>query len=140
MRDWHFITCIAILSVFIYVYGKADRSESFPKKSECCLSELDHTSFHDSIANGVCFVLFYVDNSNACDKEMFHLNQIARKNGQKASFFKVNVEKYPKCGSYCNISGVPSVLIFKDGKEQRRILGVVSKRNIEIIYNRYAKL
>lgn len=139
-EERHFIVLIALLTIFIYVFGKTDRHSGSPDAVVSCLSELDDNSFKDSISSGICMVLFYVKNSHACDKEIFHLSQIARKNNQSVSFFKVDVGTYPKCGDFYNISGVPSVLIFKNGKEKRRILGVVSLRNMEIIYSRFAKL
>lgn len=140
IKDSHFIILITLLTIVVHIYGSVDTSDCCSDDAESCLSELDNTSFYDSISSGVCFVLFYVEDSEPCDKEMFRLNYIAQEYGKKISFFKIDVEKYPECCDYCNISGVPSILIFNDGREKRRILGVVSKRNMRIISDRYAKL
>lgn len=139
-KDSHFIVLITLLTIFIYIYGRADMRGQSPDHIASCLSELDDHSFKDSISSGICFVLFYMENSQPCAKEIFLLNQIAKESSQTASFFKIDVEKYPKCSDNYKVSGAPSILIFDNGKEKRRIMGVVSLRNIEIIYDRYAKL
>jgi hypothetical protein len=77
IKDSLFIVLITLLTVFIYIYGKEDISAFCSDQTGYSITELEDASFSDSISSGVCFVLFYVENSASCYKEMYHLNQIA---------------------------------------------------------------
>jgi len=41
--------------------------------------------------------------------------------------FKLNVDDYPELTAEFNIMSIPTILIFKDGKEVDQTVGVVSK-------------
>lgn len=99
--------------------------------------ELNSVNFLDSILVGECFVLFYIEDSDFCGEMSRNLNQLAKnKQGDNTNFFKLNVGRYPESVQGYNISGVPNIFIFKDGKKYRRIMGLVSTHNLEIIYNK----
>jgi len=140
IKDWHFIGLIALLTLFIHVWGVFDSEKEFPVYTNDCLSELDNRVFMDSISSRMCFVLFYAENSKLCDRVLTDLNQVAEKNEKGISFFKVNVDKYPECCDGYAVYGIPSVIIFHEGEEINRIMGVVPKRNYELIYNKFANL
>ena len=62
-----------------------------------------------------------------------------RLNTDNIKIYKVNVDRYPELIDKYNISGVPSVLIFRKGIEDKRIMGVVPYSNLEMIYKRQIK-
>jgi len=64
IRDWHFIGLIALLTVFIHVWGICEDQKYFPVYVDDRLSALDDQIFMDSISSRVCFVLFYAEGSN----------------------------------------------------------------------------
>lgn len=47
-------------------------------------------------------------------------------------------ELIPPTGKY-NISGVPSILLFRNGKEYKRIMGIIPAYNLKMIYERDIK-
>lgn len=65
------------------------------------------------------------------------LNQMAENGREAVSFFKVDIDKYPEYCENFNIYGIPSVVLFNEGREVNRIMGVVPKRNYDVIYSRF---
>jgi len=140
IKDWHFIGLFALLTIFIHTWGMLDSKNNSYLNAYDCLSELNDEVFADSVSSRLCFVLFYAGDSKLCDRVLADLNEVAEKNNSAISFFKMDVDKYPECCESFNIYGIPSVVIYNKGKEVNRIMGVVPKRNYDVIYNRFANL
>lgn len=140
IKDWHFIGLFALLTIFIHAWGILDSKSTSHVDINDCLSELNDRVFADSVSLRLCFVLFYTDDSKLCGRVLADLNEIAEKNKSAISFFKMDVDKYPECCESFNIYGTPSVVIYNKGRKINRIMGVVPKRNYNVIYNRVANL
>ncbi len=52
-------------------------------------------------------------------------------------FYKLNTDENPDIAGEYRISGIPCLLVFKDGKEVDRIVGVVSERNITTMLEKH---
>ena len=50
---------------------------------------------------------------------------------------KVNVDENPELARKFNIKGIPTVVVLKDGSEQERIVGVVSKKKISDLLDKH---
>jgi thioredoxin-like negative regulator of GroEL len=134
IKSWYFLAALVLFTILVNILGTGNINRMSPYND--CLVELDDKSFLDSISSRLCFVLFYAENSDLCDKMNCNLNCMAKNKQSEAGFFKLNVEKYPHYNLKYNISGVPNTFIFKNGNEIKRIMGVVPERNMEIIYNK----
>ncbi len=53
--------------------------------------------------------------------------------GEKASIIKVDVDKSPKAASDYNVRGVPTLILFKNGKIKWRQSGVVPANHLKEI-------
>lgn len=62
-----------------------------------------------------------------------------RLNTDNIRIYKVNVNRYPHLIDKYNISGVYNILIFSNVIGNKRIMGVVSYSNLEMIYKRQIK-
>lgn len=99
------------------------------------LVELDDRMFSDSIVSGTCFVLFHTQ-SDVCYKMEQNLSQLNNTSDGNIRMFKLNIEAYPgEYGKYA-ISGTPTTIVFKDGQEIDRIMGIVPISNLLMIYKR----
>ncbi|WP_352421683.1 thioredoxin family protein [Proteiniphilum sp.] len=136
LKAWHFVVAIILFSGLTRWLGIRDLRRRSPDQTSGYLTELDGTSVADSLSSRWCFVLFYQENSEHCDKMEGALHLLAKNNRHRTGFFKLNPDNYPEYGQKYTISGVPTTLILHDGKEVARIMGVVSQRNLEIIYAR----
>ena len=139
MKEWHFMVLIFILTVLIHILGTQRLKHTSILDTDDCLIELNDQFFFDSISSGLCFVLFYIENSDLCNEMNYNLNWIAKEKNNDAGFFKLNLEKYPVYNEIYNISSVPNIFIFSNGEEIKRIMGIVPKHNLERIYNKISK-
>lgn len=58
------------------------------------------------------------------------LDEIAGEFGDKVKFVKVNTDENLKTAKDYAISGLPSLLVFKDGKAVERLVGLMPKSSI----------
>ena len=55
---------------------------------------------------------------------------VAEKLANDATVVKVNVDDNPSVSSKYNIRGIPTLILFKDGKEANRLIGLSSQEQI----------
>jgi len=55
---------------------------------------------------------------------------VAEKLANDATVVKVNVDDNPSVSSKYNIRGIPTLILFKDGKEANRLVGLSSQEQI----------
>jgi len=58
---------------------------------------------------------------------------VAQKLAGEAKVYKVNVDENPSVSPRFNIRGIPTLILFKDGREANRIIGLSSKEQIEAL-------
>lgn len=136
-KSWHFILMFVALVMVVNVLG-AIQVKRIPQYTiNARFSEIDENySNHNNISQ-VSVILCYKKNSDLCDKMEYNLDQLSY--DENIKYYKLDVDKYPEKGLEYNVSGVPSVLILKDGKQIERVIGVVSVSNLEIILKRISK-
>ena len=57
----------------------------------------------------------------------------AEKLGSGAKVYKINVDENPDVCPRFNIKGIPTLIVFKDGREAKRLVGLSSKEQIEAL-------
>lgn len=139
LKAWHF--CIPLVLVFIITcvveyYDSSDVTGE--ETSDRQLEELDVKSMSDTEKEDLNFVLAYTPDCHRCVKMENLLIEISQDNTDKAGFFKIDISKNPDMMYEYNISGVPCIIVFKDNKEVNRIMGVISHKNLNMIYHRVA--
>jgi thioredoxin-like negative regulator of GroEL len=134
-KSWHFVLLFITLFVITNILGTMALKNS-PTVNDTGLTELDNLTINDIISTDVSFVLFYKEDSELCDKMEYNLCLLSKEEKDKVKYYKLNIEKYPGKYSKHDVSGTPSILIYKEGKEIDRIVGFIPKSNLDIIYNR----
>lgn len=66
------------------------------------------------------------------------LKQVASEVGDKATIVKIDVDKNQQAAAHYQIRGVPTLILFKDGKQLWRQSGVVPKQTLVQLINQYA--
>lgn len=136
LKTWHFLLVFVILVVSSnIIWGNVIDAPPM-QDGNSSLVELDNKKFSASVDSGTCFVLFYTNESDICYKMEQNLNELAKTSNEDTRFFKLNIEEYPGDYGKYMISGTPTVLIFKDGQEIDRIMGLVPISNLLMIYKR----
>jgi len=59
----------------------------------------------------------------------------AQKLAGEAKVYKVNVDENPEVSPRFGIRGVPTLILFKDGREANRLVGLSSREQIEALLN-----
>jgi thioredoxin 1 len=65
------------------------------------------------------------------------IENLASEYAGKAVFGKLNVDENPKTAAIYRVSSIPTLILFKNGIETERIIGLVPKNHIEAIIEKY---
>jgi thioredoxin len=55
----------------------------------------------------------------------------AQKLADSAKVFKINVDDNPSVSSRFNLRGIPTLILFEQGREQNRLVGLATRQQIE---------
>jgi len=94
------------------------------------MKHLTDANFNDEVKSGVTLVDFHANWCGPCRMLAPVLEQVAKEIKGKASIGKVDIDAEQKTASRFQITSVPTMILFKDGKEVNRLVGL---RNAEAI-------
>jgi len=87
---------------------------------------LNETNFDTTIAEGVTIVDFYADWCGPCRMLSPVMDELA-KELEGVTVGKVNVDESQNIAAKFGISAIPAVILFKDGTEMKRFVGIQPK-------------
>ena len=90
------------------------------------LISLNNDNFEELVKEGVSIVDFWAIWCGPC-RIMTPVVEDIAKEMPDVKVYKLNVDDYPELTAKFNIMSIPTILIFKDGKEVDQTVGVVSK-------------
>ena len=88
------------------------------------IKKLEEKDFQAEISSGVTLVDFYADWCGPCRMLTPVLDQVAQDVKGKASVVKVDIDQAQKVTEDLQITSVPTLILFKEGKEVKRIIGL----------------
>lgn len=88
------------------------------------IKKLTQETFNAGIESGVVLVDFYADWCGPCRMLAPVLNQVAQEVQDKASIAKIDIDQALQVTEKLQITSVPTLILFKDGKEFKRIVGL----------------
>lgn len=134
LKTWHFAVILLGFIILTNIIGTINLKAMPAIGNDSTLKEVDRI---EMTHNTIDFILFYSEEAESCKKMEYNLDRLARQvQNENTGFYKININERPDIVSEYNISGVPCTLIFNNGEECNRIMGIVSQSNLEMIYNR----
>lgn len=96
------------------------------------------SSFKDIIKSDTpVLVNFFADWCGPCKSLAPILKEVKEELGDKVKIVKINVDKNQSLASMYQVRGVPTMLLFKGGKQVWRQSGVLQKMEIINVINSY---
>ena len=97
--------------------------------------ELNESSFDDAVLKSSKAVLvdFYASWCGPCVQQGPIIEKWADSNQDKIDVVKVNVDTAPMLASKYGVMSIPTLVVFKDGKESGRAIGLQSEKALDAL-------
>jgi thioredoxin 1 len=92
---------------------------------------LDDSNFKNEIAKGVTLVDFYADWCGPCRMITPIIEELSTEFDGKAKIAKLDIEKAQEVTSEFQVTSIPTIILYKDGKEIKRIVGLRDKETLK---------
>ena len=98
------------------------------------MKQINQEELEEAIVSGVSVVDFYADWCGPCKILANTLNQVEQ-SSPNSGFYKIDIDNNMELAANLGIKNIPTVIFFKDGIEQRRLLGNNATSSYENIIN-----
>jgi thioredoxin 1 len=134
-----FIIILTVILAFVtYLFYAMRKMKNMPAVADHKkIRQLTDQNFNQQIKKGVILVDFWAAWCAPCKMMAPVLNDLADSITENKSIGKVNVETDRLISSKYNIRSIPTMILFKDGKEVNRFVGIKSK---EFLLKEMAKM
>ena len=97
------------------------------------VGKVSDTDFESEVlkASGPVVVDFWAEWCGPCKMIAPALEEIAGSLGSKVKIVKLNVDENPKTAAKFGIMSIPTLMVFRDGKETSRQVGAGPKQKLE---------
>lgn len=123
------ILAIAFIAFVIYIaisYKKVQNMADTPNSPK--IKVLNNKNFKPQIRSGITLVDFWAPWCGPCKMMAPVLNDLAESTGDQITIGKVNVDHHQPLASKYKVRNIPTLVMFREGKEVARYLGVKSKK------------
>ncbi len=93
--------------------------------------EISGKEFDNKISEGVVVIDFYAEWCMPCLMMAPIIEELAEKFKDKISFAKLNIDDNSEIAQEYSVMSIPTLIIFKDGKEVERIVGSLPQDLLE---------
>lgn len=120
------ITIVALFAVYmIYSFRRMKTMAAVPESEK--IITLTDKNFQSQTKKGLVLVDFWAEWCMPCKVMGPVLNELAEDENFKAVVAKLNVDHYQPVSQQFGIRGIPTIILFKNGKEVDRIVGIKPK-------------
>jgi len=88
------------------------------------VQELNEKNFEEKIEKGVVFIDFFAKWCGPCKMMASVVDEVADTMGDRVFFGKVDIDKEAKLAADYQVTSIPTLVLFKNGREVDRIVGL----------------
>ena len=88
------------------------------------IKHLDDDNFNSEISKGVYLVDFHADWCGPCRMMAPVVEEVANQLSGKIKVGKLDIDASQKTTATFNVTSIPTLILFKDGKEVKRVVGL----------------
>lgn len=92
---------------------------------------LDDSNFEHAISKGVTLVDFYADWCGPCRMIAPLIEELSDEMKGQAKIAKLDIENAQQAARDFEVTSIPTVIVFKDGKEFNRAVGLRDKKTLK---------
>ncbi len=123
------ITQLVILLAFVAFSGKVF-SQATDKPANDKVKIITDLDFDKTIKKGITLIDFWAVWCGPCRRQAPIVEEIANEVSKKITIGKLDVDKNKIASSTYSVRNIPTLIIFKDGKEVKRMVGLQNKEAI----------
>ena len=123
------IIAIVVVAAVAFLFIRAwHKMKNTPVVEDSHLIEqLTEQNFNNKIKKGVVMVDFWADWCMPCKMMAPILNEVAEAADGEAVIYKLNVDEQRQVAASYGIRNIPTIIVFRDGKEVERLVGMKTK-------------
>lgn len=128
MKKTVFATFILILSLVAFSTTSYCQKGEAPKESK--VITVTDQNFDKTVKKGITMVDFWAVWCGPCRRQGPVVEEIANEIGKKIKIGKLDVDNNKVTSNTFNVRNIPTLIIFKDGKEVKRLVGLQDKQTL----------
>ncbi|MEI6061822.1 MAG: thioredoxin [Bacteroidota bacterium] len=122
------IAGLVIASFITYMYFAFKKIKNTPEtEAHESIKELNDLNFQAQVKNGITLVDFWASWCMPCKMMAPVLNETAEALGDTAKIGKLDVDSNQASSAKYGVRSIPTLILFKNGKEVNRFVGVKTK-------------
>lgn len=94
-------------------------------------THLTEENFKSGVSNGLTLVDFYADWCGPCRMLTPVLEEVAKDVAGQAKIAKIDIDEAQKTASTFQVTSIPTLILFKDGREVGRLVGLRDRETIK---------
>jgi thioredoxin 1 len=120
------VVVVAFIGMMVYSHYKTKHAKSLPDLPN--VKNLTQNNFKQYTSGGLVFVSFWASWNGPSKQMTSLLNDIAKEQQDPLKIGRVNLDNQQAIGAKFKVRTLPTLIIFKNGKEIKRITGTKNKK------------
>jgi thioredoxin 1 len=128
MKKTIFASLMILIS--LVAYNTNAYAQKTDKKADSKVLTITDNDFDKTIKKGITLVDFWAVWCGPCRRQGPIVEEIASEVGKKFKIGKLDVDNNKTSSNTYNVRNIPTLIIFKDGKEVKRLVGLQDKQTL----------